>query len=111
MIPIHYPLDCLAVAFPFPGNARNQKKTKHLKIIYRFSIKFAQESNGSCRQTADIPTNSPSALPLQNRRPARRNPLTNSFSPLTEGTENVTTKTELGRQLAFGGIHLFSFLG
>ena len=36
--PIHYPLDSLAAAFPFPGNARNQKKTKHLTIIYRFSI-------------------------------------------------------------------------
>ena len=35
-----------------------------------------------------------------------RNPLTNSSSPLTEVTQNVTTKTELGRQLAFAGIHL-----
>ena len=42
---------------------------------------------------------------LQNRIKAR-NPLTNSSSPLTKGTKNVTTKTELGRQLAFAGIHL-----
>ena len=40
-------------------------------------------------------------------RPAR-NPLTNSSSPLTKGTQNVTTKTELGRHLAFAGIHLMS---
>ena len=45
---------------------------------------------------------------LQNRiKAGPRNPLTNSSSPLTKGTQNVTTKTELGRQLAFSGIHLF----
>ena len=43
----------------------------------------------------------------QNRiKAGQRNALTNSSSPLTKVTQNVTTKTELGRQLAFGGIHL-----
>ncbi len=112
--PFHYPLDSSAAAFPFPGNARNQKKTKHLKIIYSLDIKLAQESNGNSGKTANIPPNSSSAMTLhchlQNRVKAGLES-TNSSSPLTKGTQNVTTKTELGMHLAFTGIHLMRDMG
>ena len=94
-----------AAAFPFPGNARYQKK--HLKNRLSFqALTIARESNGNSGQTArECSSSSAFSRCKTELRPAR-NPLTNSSSPLTKGTQNVTTKTELGRQLAFAGIHL-----
>ena len=74
------------------------------------TIKIAQESDGNCGQTVDTPPKSWHCKSQNRIKAGPRNPLTNSSLPLTKGTQNVTTKTELGRQVAFGGIHLFDFV-
>jgi hypothetical protein len=73
------------------------------------TLNITQASNGYSGKTADIPPSSPSALPNRKTELRQaRNPVRNSSSPLTKDKQNVTTKTELERQLAFAEIHLLN---